>query len=200
MIFHNKQTITIGQFSELVTMDDHSLVKRFKIWIPKKILVKRVQMLKAEFNRLINKREIDKLISKDLHRLSMVNRINIQYPALLKLIDLTAKYKLLEIASEEEYQKLFDVLIKAYNRLYKREPKTTADYEKVEKDYIKLQKKYKQMYPEQEEEAQKKLDIEELVITIESVLAPVTIRDKKLYTLPKYLDQVTKKTQDNGAV
>ena len=200
MIFHTKRTITIGQFSELVTFNDTSLIKRVNIWIPKRILNTKLRALVTEFNRLINKREIDKLISKDIHRLSMINRINIQYPSLLKLIDLTAKYKLLGVGSEEEYDKLKYILKTAYKRVYNREPNKESDYIKVAKDYERLRKKYKQMYPDEETKDVKQLDVEELIVTIESAIAPVTIRDKKLYALPKYLELVTKKTEQNGKV
>lgn len=188
MIFHNKRTITTGEFSEMVTYKDLNKVKRINIWMPKLILKKYYSDLIYEWNRISNKDKIDKELRDNSHKLKMLIQINLQYPIMLKLLDIAAKYGLKE--SKE-------ALVKIYTELYKKEPKTAQDYEKIAKDVELKIKRYKQRYGQEQEDSES-VEFEQLLVNIEIILAPVTIRDKKLFTLPKYIEMASKKIKQNG--
>jgi len=94
MIFHTKNSITIGQFADMIGSDNRNMIKKYSIWMPKKAINKAYKKLMFDFNKLVNEDQIRKVLQKDLHKLSMLNRIKIQYPILLKLIDIISKFKL----------------------------------------------------------------------------------------------------------
>jgi len=49
---------------------------------------------------------------------------------------------------------------------------------------------------EEKKEGSKELDFESFLIGLELIIAPANIRDRKLYTLPKYIDLALKKKKD----
>lgn len=187
MIFHNTRTITIGGFSEMVTYKDYRKVLRFNIWLPEFILVKKYNSLLYEWNKLSNGDKVNKEFNRNKHKLKSLVQINIQYKIMLQLLDMAAKYSIKEAK---------EGLISIYSSIYKKEPKTAADYEKIAKDIDLKIRRYKQKYGQ--EQTEEGIEFEDLLTNIEVVLAPVTIREKKLYTLPKYIEMAAKKIKQNG--
>jgi hypothetical protein len=186
MIFHTIRTISIGDFAEMMEYKDINKVKRFNIWIPKALILKYHSKLIYAWNQIANKNEIRKQISENKHKLKQLIQINIQYPIMLKCLDMVAKF------GHKEYK---DVLVRTYSYIYKKEPKTTEDYVRLMTDIDLKIRKYKQRYGQ--EQAVEGIDFEDLIVNVEIMLAPLTIRDKKLYTLPKYIEMASKKIKSN---
>ncbi len=191
MIFHTIRSITIGEFAEMMNFEDKTIINRLGIWIPKKIIEKRYSSLILEWNKLSNKDKIDDLIDENKHKLKMLIQVNIHYRIMSELLYIVAMYNI------PEARKL---LIDVYKYIYHKEPKTQKDYEKILKDLDLKIKKFKQMYGngENKEEVKEKFDFEKLIINIENILSPLSIRDKKLYVLPKYIELATQKIKQNG--
>lgn len=189
MIFHNIKTITIGEFVELISFSELNLIKRFKIPLPNNLMVKARNKLISDYNELTNNDEVSSEIRNNVHKLKSLTQINIHYRIMLDMLRLTAMY------GNKKAKKL---LIETYKYIYKKEPKTAEDYEKIDKDINLKIKRYKQRYSNDNDENNEKLDIEKLIINIEIVLAPVNIRDKKLHSLPKYIEMASQKIKTNG--
>ncbi|PNX47943.1 MAG: hypothetical protein BV457_04750 [Thermoplasmata archaeon M9B1D] len=198
MIFHTKNSITIGQFADMIGSDNRNMIKKYSIWMPKKAINKAYKKLMFDFNKLVNEDQIRKVLQKDLHKLSMLNRIKIQYPILLKLIDIISKFKLLNFGHADEIKYLETILYNAYFEIYHRYPKSESDYLRVSKDFDLILRRYLQAakLEEEKKEGSKELDFESFLIGLELIIAPANIRDRKLYTLPKYIDLALKKKKD----
>lgn len=188
MIFHTIKTITVGQFGEIVSFKDINLIKRINIPVFPFMLKMAYSRLLNEWNNISNKDKIEAEINKNKTKLKHLTQINIHYKIMIDMLKLSALYGL---------KKPKELLIKQYIYIYKKEPKTQADFEKIYKDIDLKIRRYKQMYGNGEEE-NNNVDFEQLIINIEMILAPVTIRDKKLYTLPKYIEMASKKIKENG--
>lgn len=194
MIFHNTRTITVCQFSEMVMFNDLSKVLRFGVKLPKYILLRRYQKLLIEWNSLNNSDKIDSQIRENSHKLKQLIQINIFYKIMMDMLNITAKFGNIKKKGEDKGSK--DLLIEVYSYIYKRKPKTSADYERIVKDIDLKIRRFKQRFAEEDKD--EGIDFEQLVINIETILAPVTIRDKKLYTLPRYINMASEKMKKNG--
>jgi hypothetical protein len=161
-------------------------MSRFKVWLPQSILIKKYNNLLYEWNQLSNKDKVNKEFNKNKHKLKSLLQINVQYKIMFKLLDIVAKYGIKEAK---------EGLISIYTSIYKKEPKTAADYIKISKDIDLKIRRYKQKYGQ--EESEEGIGFEDLVSNIELILAPMTIRDKKLYILPKYIEQAAKKAKSH---
>ena len=192
MIFHNLRTITVGDFSEMVTYSDLSKLKRRNVPVPKRMLKRAYSDIILEWNKLNNSDKLEKEIRESGHKIKLLTQLNIQYPIMLKMLRLVAKYN-----NKKAKELLNNVYIKVYNK----EPKTADDYLRIYKDIDLKIRKYKQRYGnEQKEEKTDSFDFEKLITNIELILAPLQIREKKMYTLPRYIDIATNKIKhkENG--
>lgn len=196
MIFHSMRSITIGDFSEMITAKDKNMVKRVNFWVPKWMINKAYSNLITEYNKNTNEKEVNEILEADKHKLSLMIKINLQFTSLLKLIEMAEKLKLL--GYDEEFEKVNEKLIEVYKIVYGREPNEGYDYKKVKRDRELSIKRYRQMYPNKKEEDNKQIDFEEVIVKTELVLAPLTIREKKLYTLNRYLAMAALKMKNNG--
>jgi hypothetical protein len=168
--------------------NDISKIKRVNIYMPKFLINKYYEKLIKEWNVINNSDKLEKELNDNKHKLKLLTQINVIYPIMLKMLDLTAKYGL---------KSSRDLLTKLYIDIYKREPKTAEDYEKIYKDVNIKILKYKQRYSDDDNKKKNNVDFEQLIINLEIILAPVTLRDKKLYTLPKYIELASKKIKQN---
>lgn len=194
MIFHTIRTITIGEFADMVTHNDINTIKRIKIWLPKFAIKKAYSKLLYEYNKTTNKKEVKEVIEKDKHNLSTILKINIQYSSLIELIDIQKKIKL--AGSEKASAEINSHIIELYKLIYNREPKSNDDYERVYKDRELAIKRFKQQNIE-DDNKDEGIDFEALIKKVEEAIAPVTIRDKKLYTLNGYIANAALKMKNN---
>jgi len=187
MIFHTINTMTIGMFADMELENNLKYLLRFNIWVPQSILRKKRRKIVEAFNKLTNKKEVDKLISKDIHRLKMLNTINIQYKIMIRLLDLVAKF------NDKSIKKVLDDL---YNDRYGKYPKTQADYGRIRKDNDLLIRKFNQQI--QGEEVAEQEPFDKILARLELILAPMQIRDKKLSTFGIYTSLASEKIKENG--
>ena len=196
MIFHTIRTITVGEFSEMQTLDDRLMIKRINVWLPYGLVNKAYERLVTAYNKNTNSKQVNELFDESSHKLSILIKVNIQFSSLLKLIDMAAKVRLL--GYEDKFKEVEIHLKEAYKLIYKREPSTQKDYERVARDSELAIKRYKQMYPDKPEDDKQEVDFEQIIVNTEAILAPMTIRDKKLYTLNRYFEMAAKKIKSNG--
>lgn len=180
MIFHNIYTITIGRFAEMMETGDISLVCKYSVWLPKKILTKRYTKLIIAFNNLTNEKTSKKKVNESFSKLS-VNYQLMYFEALEKMISIW--YKTLDKGVRKDIDELFKMK-------YGKTP-DEKDFLRIPKDKKMLIERATQVYYSAEEN--KKVDFEADIISLENILAPITIRDKKLYTYNKYVNLALKK-------
>lgn len=188
MIFHTINTMTIGRFADIERSGNLKLVMRYRLWVPKWYLIEVKRRITTDYNKIGNENNIRKLISSDVHRLKMINKINILYPTLLELKKLTDKY------DDKEIEELF---INCYESLYNKKPSTENDYKKIEKDHSLIARKFAQL-TEINKSEDNKIDFNQLLLNTELILSPMTIRDKYLSELPSIFELASKKIKGNG--
>lgn len=187
MIFHTIDTMTIGGFADMQLENNLKYLLRFNIWAPQRILVKKRKKIIEQFNKLTNEKEVNKLISKDMHRLKMLNTINIQYKIMIRLLELVGKF------NDKGMKKVLDEL---YHDRYGKYPTTQADYGRIRKDNNLLIRKFNQQA--QGEEVETSPEFKEILARLELILAPMQIRDKKLSTFGIYTALASEKIKGNG--
>ena len=186
MIFHTVNTITIGQYAELLSIRDNDLIKRINIPVLKSQKIKAIKKLNYDFNKLISGNEFERLIRKDLNMLNNLIKLNIQYPMLLKLSDMLIKYK------TEEIKNNFNTIYKA---IYGVDANGKIDHSKIITDYELFKNRIlqKQAIETINSSTNDSVSFELILAKTEMILAPLTLREKKLYTLPIYFDLAAKK-------
>jgi len=181
MIFYNLNNITIGQFDDLLL--DNNYVKRI-VWfpVPKKIVRKKAAKIISDFNKNRNKDHQSK-IYKAFDKLSVANKLSNVYPAIYQ--GFMACYKLTALTGKApevmaEFEQMFrDVFLM--------EP-TPEAVQSIPKKMEKLEGII------EDEEKPEQFDFSEyLIIYLEPILTPLTIRDKKLVHLHKYEELAVKK-------
>jgi hypothetical protein len=186
MIFHTIYTITIGKFAEMMETGDLNRCKRVNIWLPKKIVSKGYTKLIKQFNESSNKEGTDRKEKEQVN--DGFDRLSVDY----KLMWFQAMEKMIQIwyqTFDKQVRKDIDELFKAK---YGKTP-TEEDFLRIPKDHKLLIEKAQQVFTTPEEN--KKVDFEANVISLENALAPITIRDKKLYLFNKYIDLALKKVK-----
>jgi len=196
MIFHTIRTIRIGDFSEMLTAKDRHMVKRVPIWLPEWLIDKYYSKLITSHNKNTNEKQVKELLEEDKHRLLMLVKVNLQYSALIDLIEMAEEVK--SLGYSKKFVIIKEKLKEVYRLIYNRDPKTEKDYKKVRRDKELAIKRYKQQYPDKEIKEVKEIDFEEIIIKTELALAPLSIREKKLYTLNRYLAMAALKMKPNG--
>lgn len=187
MIFHTIYTITIGRFAEMLEIGDINYCKRLPIWLPKKIVKKYHNKLLVEYNKISNKNKIKELISDDFDKIAVNYEIK-YYELIERLIGIW--YQLDGIAKKNVRNNIDEMYFKKFG--------INPD----EKDFINVVNKRKlliekaqQVFAEPKEN--KEYSFEDDIRKLERILIPITIRDKKLYLLSKYIDDAVRLSNQN---
>ena len=183
MIFHTYKTITIGRFAEMQELNDLSLLKRLPVPLPRIMLERAFKRLMVAYNEYANADKLRALIETDAGKIKAMYKIN-YFDALEKAI---ASWI---ISQDADLKRTVDELFKTH---YKRYPKNDEDLARVTKDKELFILKYKQIFEDETPEENKEApSFESYLVQLEMALAPVTIRDKKLYLLQMYIDKATR--------
>ena len=103
MILHTFDTITIDTYEAAI--NDVNALKRVSIYIPKKILNKRMDTITKNLNLLLS----DNILSKEFEKLELLNKINILLPAIYN--GFSACYKLAALTNKlPEQMSVFEEL------------------------------------------------------------------------------------------
>lgn len=183
MIFHNKYTITIGRFSEMLDSENSNLVKRINIPLPKKFIKIAEYNLIEEFNEILSNKKAQNYLEDFIHSGSMRIRIYKLYPSMLKSMQIYLQWK---FNPDENIKMLF---MEHFGFI----PKNLEDLDPIIKKINFLELKYKELYPENKPvENNKKFEFETMLIGIEMTLNNTPIsRNLKLFQLKSYIDTAT---------
>lgn len=191
MIFWNFNNITIGKYIDCIT--DINNLKRLKIWVPKKLLIKRSIKLFEGFNKIFDVTTSNEKLNTSYHQFSMINRINNLFPALYH--GFQACYSLTAITGKipDEMRDL-EVL---YEKATGKKP-TIELINKIPEKIDKLKLLYKDIHVKPKEEPQKGIDFRVYIMNLAPLLLPITIMDKKLKDIKTFEDLALSNTKKHG--
>ena len=183
LLTHNVYSMTIGRFSEMMESGSLHYMKKINIPLPKFYLKKRQKKLITEFNFINAKEEVQRLVNKDLSKLVILTKVNIQGQIILSM------YKIyLNTGKDEVIEKQLRETIGLLTQ------RKVVDLEKEMFDFIRNVKqqtnRFEQVFNDPEE---KKTSFEQNLINIEMILAPIDLRNKKLYTFGRYVKMAMEK-------
>lgn len=187
-MIHNLHTITIGRFMDMEESDNDNLILRFYFPLPKKLLKKYRSNLNVEFNKLINKREVVQLYEENVHKVSLLLRIEQVIPTLYKAL-------MLHWSTTGEITKDKELLI-GYREICNRELKTFKDIEYLKKKQTDLKEKYEELYPEKK--APEKISMTKIIHRIEQNNPHPIDRNCKLYELAGFIELAKERKMKDG--
>lgn len=181
MIFHSIYTMTIGTYMRMIKSGDDKLMLRHALPVPEKILQKQKRKLIISFNESINSDEVSRICEDNVHKQSMMIRINLIIPSLYHALKIDYVLNGLKITDDKQ-------LISDYTKITGRKLTNIDDIEYLLKLQKQLVKKYKQMYNRDSDE--KEVDIVLFIHELDSRLKHPVNRESKLYELAGYINQL----------
>lgn len=174
-MFHSRHTISIGRLARLMDSRDLALVKRYRIWIPKFMLVHPFERLMYEVAETLNKSALDQEVMNGVVKAKLYNKAFNLYPILLDIVSLTWDEKHLNMVYELTGIKL--------ERL--------EDRAALEVEMKRLQDKYKELIaPTGEGEG---MSFAQVIVSTEIVLELNISRDTTLYEFQYYMKAAAEK-------
>ena len=182
-MFKTIYTITVGEFAEMLATNDYKLAVTVK-WLPKFISRIAYYRLVAEFNKNFDPASYDNKLLKDIRGVELVNKVNVILPALVNL------YTIAKLTNDD---KLLNKVNNIINDTFHVEVKDDVDYKQLFKT---LYDKMNVALTRHNSDFKVVSDasFEDTIILMESVIKPITLRDKKLYTLSYYYNNLIKNT------
>lgn len=175
IMFHSRHTISIGRLARLMDSRDLALVKRYRIWLPKFMLVHPFERLMYEVAETLNKSALDQEVMNGVVKAKLYNKAFNLYPILLDIVSLTWDEKHLNMVYELTGIKL--------ERL--------EDRAALEVEMKRLQDKYKELIaPTGEGEG---MSFAQVIVSTEIVLELNISRDTTLYEFQYYMKAAAEK-------
>lgn len=179
MILHTFDTITIDTYEAAI--NDVNALKRVSIYIPKKILNKRMDTITKKLNLLLS----DNILSKEFEKLELLNKINILLPAIYN--GFSACYKLAALTNNLPEQ------MSVFEELYERATFRKPTIENI-RNIPDLIERYKDIYKDYitDNNTDNTFDFTSFIVKLSALLAPLDIMNKKLKHIKQYISIATK--------
>jgi len=178
MIFYNIDNITIGKYLDIIL--DINCIKRIPIWMPKKLINKKFEKLKTDYALIVNEKEMNSRLIDAFDKVSLINQANNLYPALYH--GFQACYKISALSGK------IPPIMKDLEIIYKDATGKDATMELINNIPTKIEKitsAFDMMNNDIEPET---FDFSLFIIKLSALIHPLTVLDKKLKHLNKYVE------------
>ena len=176
MIFYNYNTITIDRFALCFEFPNN--IKRFNIWLPKKLVDRKFNKLVVKYNENTNKSKLDNILDDRYHAANLEIRIKL----MVVLFDVLKNSWLLDPPSE---------ILSLFKKYFKKDFEITDLQMIIDKIEL-LKSRLKTLIKNLEAPKSEEFDFIKLVMNLEGILS-TKIGSEKLYKLSYYIDVADKK-------
>ena len=188
MIYKTIYTISIDEFSRLLTTDNYNIV--CKIWLPKYLSKIGYVRLMNQYNELFNKDKIKEMFLSDAYKLILYNTINNTLKGLRISVDLLLKYE--KNISKNDIK----IIKEEFKKRYGIYPEKKEHIQYIDNE---IRKKSYKLKEANKQKTENNITFEDVIFYVQSILNIGYInRDMSLYAFYTQYKEATKKIKQNG--
>lgn len=181
-LFKTKYDITLNEVSLMFeTSNPHLLC--LKKYIPDFLIARAFERFMVEFTEMFDQDEISNILTDDITKLKITNRIYNLYRPL---------YHMLLISNDQRFKDI-------YKKQFGRDYNGLKDLKVIISEIERLKGKYKELGTAQEKlQGREMMSFEKIITTVEMILGRNIPGDLKLYQFKERYDLAVKRAKENG--